>query len=426
MRLRLPSRPSTVLGAAGLILEPGASLGRCRDSALLGRGRCRAGQGEYGTIKGRLVWGGSEIPPAKNLVEKGKAPKDPEVCAKDEPIPIRELVVDPKTKGVAYGFAYLVKPKGSNPEAVKALLAKSPKVELDQKNCEFIPYAQAIHQDQTLLIKSSDPVNHNVRYAAFSNSPFNQILAPKGELEVKLIAERRPIVVACDIHSWMKAYLMVFDHPFFAVTGAGRVVRDQGGPGRRAEPGALAGEGRLRQPGEGEGNARHRPRRRGDRRGGRHDQSVSGEVGRSPRSSASTSCHRGLNVASSSSPGRVQVRFARDASLPSAESPAGATVVETHHAPLSHRPRVAGHRHGRPSLRNRLRAHGEGWAGSVPADRRRGNAGLLRGLRHPTPVVNAPAGTPARPGTGHGRPRCTRRSTIATILPPCPERTEKR
>ena len=69
------------------------------------------------------------------------------------------------------------------------------------------------------MIKSSDPVNHNVRYAAFTNAAFNQILAPKGELEVKLVAERRPILVACDIHSWMKAYLMVFDHPFFAITG---------------------------------------------------------------------------------------------------------------------------------------------------------------------------------------------------------------
>ena len=35
---------------------------------------------------------------------------------------------------------------------------------------------------------------------------------------MKLVAERRPILVACDIHPWMKAYIMVFDHPFFAVT----------------------------------------------------------------------------------------------------------------------------------------------------------------------------------------------------------------
>ena len=189
-----------------------------------------AAQGEYGTIKGRLVWGGSDVPPARALIEKGRAQKDPEICAREAAIPNRELVVDPKTKGVAYGFAYLVKPKGSNPGAVKELLARSPKAELDQKNCEFLPYVLAIHQDQTLVIKSSDPVNHNVRYAAFANSPFNQIMAPKGEIEVKLVAERRPIVVACDIHSWMKAYIMVFDHPFFAVTGADGAFEIKGVP----------------------------------------------------------------------------------------------------------------------------------------------------------------------------------------------------
>jgi hypothetical protein len=177
-------------------------------------------QGDFGTIKGRLIWGGNEVPPPRNLIEMGKAPKDPDVCAKDAPIAERELLVDPKTKGIAYGFAYLVKPKGANPAEVKALVEQNPKAVLDQKNCEFIPHALAIHQDQALVIKSSDPVNHNVRYAAFTNTPINQILAPNGQLEVKLVAESRPIEVVCDVHSWMKAWIMVFDHSFFAVTGA--------------------------------------------------------------------------------------------------------------------------------------------------------------------------------------------------------------
>jgi hypothetical protein len=132
----------------------------------------------------------------------------------------KELVVDPDTKGISYAFAYLLKPKGTNPSAVKELLAAHPKAEIDQKQCEFVPYVLAIHQDQKLVLKSSDPVNHNVRYAAFSNTPLNQLLAPNGEMEVKLVAERRPLVLACDIHPWMKGYLMVFDHPFFAITGS--------------------------------------------------------------------------------------------------------------------------------------------------------------------------------------------------------------
>src|SRR5262249_23191666 len=133
-------------------------------------------QGNYGTIKGRLVWDGDTLPPAKNLVEKGAATKDPQVCAKDVAIESRDLVVDPKTKGIRYAFAYLPKPAGTNPDAAKALVAKTAKVEIDQKNCEFAPYVTAVIQDQPLILKSSDAINHNVRFSAFVNAAFNQIL----------------------------------------------------------------------------------------------------------------------------------------------------------------------------------------------------------------------------------------------------------
>ena len=175
--------------------------------------------GQYGTIKGRLVYGGDPVPAPEVLIEKGKSEKDPTVCAVSETIYSKALVVDAKTKGIRYGFAYLVRPKGSNPDAVKALVVKADKVTVDQKNCEFVPHVVAIHQDQTLEFKSSDAANHNVNLHAFTNLAMNQIMAPGGTVEKRLVAERRPIQLTCDIHPWMKAYIMVFDHPFFAVTG---------------------------------------------------------------------------------------------------------------------------------------------------------------------------------------------------------------
>jgi plastocyanin len=178
------------------------------------------GQTDYGTIKGRLVWGGATVPPMTFEVEKGKATNNPDVCAKNQSIISHKLEVDPKTKGIAYGYAYVVRPKGANPELIKDMIARHPNVEIDQKNCDFVPHSVAILQDQTLTLKSSDPVGHNVRLSGLTNTGINQTVAPNGKLDVKLVAERLPMFVKCDIHPWMHGHVMVFDHPFFAVTGA--------------------------------------------------------------------------------------------------------------------------------------------------------------------------------------------------------------
>jgi hypothetical protein len=236
MRVTRPVRRRTTgrsrclfwLGLTVPLVFPGLTLAAPAAAGMLALGV--VGQAASGTIKGHLVWGDDNIPPAKVLIEKGKSEKNPDICAKDEPILSRDLVIDPKSKGVAYGFAYLVKPKGNFAEAVKALLAKEPKVVLDQKACEFQPYVLPFHKDQALVIKSSDPTNHNVRFAGFSNAGINQMVAPMGQLEVKLDPDRFPLELHCDIHPWMKGYLMVFDHPFFTTTGSDGAFEIKGVP----------------------------------------------------------------------------------------------------------------------------------------------------------------------------------------------------
>jgi hypothetical protein len=177
-------------------------------------------QAETGTIKGRLVWGDEKTPEVKELVAKGQSDaKDSAVCATSA-INSRDLVVDPKTKGVRYAFAYLVKPKGDSTAQVKALLDKSPQVALDQKTCEFQPYVLALHKDQKLVLKSSDPVSHNVRFSGFNNTGVNTMVAPNGQFAVNpnLVAESRPMELRCDIHPWMNGWLLVLDHPFVTTT----------------------------------------------------------------------------------------------------------------------------------------------------------------------------------------------------------------
>lgn len=172
----------------------------------------------YGTIKGRLVWGGREVPVRPPLIKKGDSKtKDPAICAVDD-LPDRTLVVNASNKGIASAIAYLPKPVGKNEAAVKEMVAAAPEVVLDQKNCEFLPHVLAFHQDQKVVFKSSDPVLHNVRYTGFTNTAQNLALPPNGKFETKLKAETRPMELKCDVHPWMNGWLKIFDHPFFAVT----------------------------------------------------------------------------------------------------------------------------------------------------------------------------------------------------------------
>jgi plastocyanin len=206
----MTSRNTLLASALGLAFLAGA----------LGSGKAAVAQG-FGTIKGRVVWGGSALPEAALKVKKGDpAAKDAGACAKED-IPSEDYVVDPATKGVANAFAYVTTPKGANPEAEKALTAKAAEVEVDQKGCRFIPHALAFHKDQALKFKSSDPVGHNIRYTSFSVGALNQMLAPNGKMSVDFPgAEKNPVNLVCDIHPWMSGAFMVFDHPFFAISKA--------------------------------------------------------------------------------------------------------------------------------------------------------------------------------------------------------------
>jgi plastocyanin len=169
----------------------------------------------FGTLKGQVTFAGD--PPApKVLFEKGKAAKDPEVCAKDAPLISERLVVDGGTKGVKNGLVYLSKPTSVSDEAKKAAAATH--VLFDQNKCVFDPHVLGILSGSPITLKSSDPVNHNIN-AKLKQSAFNQLLAPQGKTEFTPSGpERTPAEVTCDIHPWMKAWWMVFDHPYFTVT----------------------------------------------------------------------------------------------------------------------------------------------------------------------------------------------------------------
>jgi plastocyanin len=166
---------------------------------------------EWGTIKGKFVLKG-DAPAAAEL----KADKDVEVCGKHKLL-AEELVVG-ADKGIA-NVVVFVRDKGVkvNPEVEAA--AKAQKVELDNKNCRFDPHVVFVQTGQELVIKNSDTVGHNSNIATIKNPASNALVPAGGSSPVKFgVEESIPAGVTCNIHPWMKAWVVVRGNPYAAVT----------------------------------------------------------------------------------------------------------------------------------------------------------------------------------------------------------------
>ncbi|MFM7291499.1 MAG: hypothetical protein ACKO6B_09725 [Planctomycetia bacterium] len=168
---------------------------------------------EWGTIKGRFLYGG-DAPAAGEL----KADKDVEVCGKHKLLN-EELAVG-ADKGVA-NVVVFVRDKGVKVHPDAAAEAKAAKVVLDNKDCKFTPHVVVVHTGQPLVIKNSDTVGHNSNVATIKNPPSNSLIPAGGESSIPFANEEAiPAQVTCNIHPWMKAWVVVRPNPYAAVSAA--------------------------------------------------------------------------------------------------------------------------------------------------------------------------------------------------------------
>jgi len=95
-------------------------------------------------------------------------------------------------------------------------------VSLDQVGCTYAPHVQAAVRGSQIELRSSDPILHNVHGALGGKDLlFNVAMPMKGQKIKKKLKKAGLVQITCDAgHTWMKAYVQVFDHPYFAVTGA--------------------------------------------------------------------------------------------------------------------------------------------------------------------------------------------------------------
>jgi hypothetical protein len=96
-------------------------------------------------------------------------------------------------------------------------------VTLTNEHCMFHPHVQGASVGEQLKIASADPILHNThpQLAATNATLYNVALPYKGFSVTKpLPTEPVLIRVKCDVHEWMRAWIWVFDHPYYTTTSA--------------------------------------------------------------------------------------------------------------------------------------------------------------------------------------------------------------
>lgn len=182
---------------------------------------------QWSTIKGQVICR-ADLPEAKELAVIA----DRDHCQDKGKIIDETWVVNKSNRGVKNVFVWLASDGGTASgrelpvhPSLKQLSAAT--VEVDQPHCRFVPHVVAIREGQTLVVKNSSPITHNVRWEsanALKNRGDNKSIASGKSIEIgDLRQDRLPLTVSCSIHPWMKGFVRVFDSPYFAITdGDGR------------------------------------------------------------------------------------------------------------------------------------------------------------------------------------------------------------
>ncbi len=170
---------------------------------------------QWGTLTGRFVYSGD--PPKRKPI---LITKDKEYCGKCNLLE-EDLVVDAKTKGVAYIVVWLYSGRRDPAPTVHPSYAETEKADvvLDSTKCSIAPHVSLLRTTQTLLMRNTDPIGDGIKIDSFRNTPINLMFAPNSEVRRKFPKpERLPVHVSCPVHPWESGWLMVLPHPYMAAS----------------------------------------------------------------------------------------------------------------------------------------------------------------------------------------------------------------
>ena len=164
-----------------------------------------AGPALAASIKGTVQFAGAAVDQKRLAVTI-----DQYVCGKDKDP--ESLVLSPQ-KGIRNAVVWLAAPASAKLETPPV------RVQMDQHQCVFVPRVVLVPAGGTVEFLNSDRLLHNIHTVSRENASYNRT-QPKGRTIPLAFSKPEIVQVKCDLHAWMRAWVVVMDHPFYAVTNA--------------------------------------------------------------------------------------------------------------------------------------------------------------------------------------------------------------
>jgi len=176
--------------------------------------------GRLGDLRGTVrLAGGADVQPTA----VGNT-TDPDVCGRTQSL--EDLIVDPRSRGVANAVATLV----GVPDSLLVTASGRRSLLIDNRDCRFIPHVSVAALGDTLVALNSDPVFHTTHYYGPLESNF--ALTEPGRSVATVVGQTGVITILCDLHGWMRGYIRVDEHRFHDVSDErGRFVVRRMPPG---------------------------------------------------------------------------------------------------------------------------------------------------------------------------------------------------
>jgi plastocyanin len=181
-------------------------------------GKAYASKSDEGTISGKISFTGA-APEAKKIDTSA----DVNCTQKSPNLMTEEWVV--KDGKLANTFVYIKDGTLADGTKVGDYDGKSfpgvstSAVVLDQNGCHYKPHVLGVMVNQDISITNSDPTTHNIHFMPKNNPDWNHVQINSAPPMTNKFAHAEVLVpVKCNQHPWMKSYVGVMKHPFFAVS----------------------------------------------------------------------------------------------------------------------------------------------------------------------------------------------------------------